>query len=77
MNFGRTWWMSLITIIVQAILAALNSTTSTSTTATVAAVAGIAAVAVSHNIARAVEDTTQTKVNGGTGTPPTQKEPLA
>ena len=67
-HLGRTWWMSILTVIVNAILGLLAIDAEVPAEKVVAPMAAITTVAASHNIGRAIEDAARNK-NGGNGPP--------
>ena len=58
MNFrlGRTWWVTIISVVVEALLAVLTAIGDVPAEDAAIPAAAVAAVAVSHNAARAWED---------------------
>ena len=64
-NLGRSFWMSIISIILQAILAALASTQSKDTTVATAAVGGMATVATAYCAGRAYQTKYELKFSNG------------
>ena len=62
-HLGRTWWMSILTVIVNAILGLLAIDAEVPAEKVVAPMAAITTVAASHNIGRAIEDAAKTKSN--------------
>ena len=67
-HFGRTWWMSLFTIIVNALLGLLAIDAEVPAEKVIPPMAAITTVAASHNIGRAIEDAAKNK--NGANAPP-------
>ena len=67
-HFGRTWWMSLITIVVNALLGLLAIDAEVPAEKIIPPLAAITTVAASHNIGRAIEDAAKNK--NGANRPP-------
>ncbi|HUW30880.1 MAG TPA: hypothetical protein VM223_04655 [Planctomycetota bacterium] len=65
---GRTWWMSILTVIVNALLGLLAIHEEVPAEKVIAPLAAITTVAASHNIGRAIEDAAKNK-NGANGPP--------
>ena len=68
-HFGRTWWMSVLTIFVEGLLGILTVNSEVPPESVAAPAIAIAAAAVSHNLGRAYEDG---KKNGNQCGPPDQ-----
>jgi len=67
-HLGRTWWMSILTVVVNAILGLLVIDADIPAEKIIPPVVGITTVAASHNIGRAIEDAAKNK-NGDNGSP--------
>ena len=63
-HLGRTWWMSILTVIVNAILGLLAIDADVPAEKVIPPMAAITTVAASHNIGRAIEDAAKNKSNG-------------
>ena len=62
--FGKSWWISLITLILQAVLAGLETAGTVTVGAMAATVGGMAVVAASHNIGEAMAASAAAKATG-------------
>ena len=67
-HLGRTWWMSILTIVVNALLGLLAIHEDVPAEKVIPPMAAITTVAASHNIGRAIEDAARNK-NGRNGPP--------
>ena len=59
--FGKTWWISLFTLVLQAVLAGLQCVTAGGTAVTATALGAMAVVAASHNIGLAMTESASAK----------------
>jgi hypothetical protein len=64
MKTGRSFWVTIFTIIVQAVLAALSAASALDPTVTSVTAASAALVAASHNVGRAIEDKARKEKEG-------------
>jgi len=67
-HLGRTWWMTVLTICVNAILGILAINNEVEAKDIIAPIVGVTAAAATHNIGRAYEDAAKNK-NGANGPP--------
>ena len=65
-HLGRTWWMTILTVVVDALLALLVIHGEAEPADVAAPLGAITLTAASHNIGRAIEDAAKNKNGNGT-----------
>ena len=67
-HLGRTWWMTILTIVIDAVLGLLCVHGQAEPAEVASPIAAITLAAASHNIGRAIEDAAKNKNGNGSTT---------